>query len=134
MVSSATFAAHCTAHSISCCDVIITLSSSARPHACSRGGWFTLGERHTQSNSPLKGCEPDVSRNIFSEWAWRADVRASRGYLRGSPPVITIACAAHDVARSTISLIDTGGYSLGFHVALASHHLQPTSHPPRRMK
>lgn len=35
-----------------------------RSNASSRGGCRRFGERHTQSKTPLKGCEPDVSRKI----------------------------------------------------------------------
>ena len=62
--SSPTFAAHSSAQFKSSSFWMITFSSFARLYASSRGADFCFGERHTQSNVPEKGCEPEVSRNI----------------------------------------------------------------------
>ena len=126
--------AHSSAHAISSSLCMTTFNSSARSKASFRGFDFCFGDRQTQSNSPENGCEPEVSKNMARprSLSWR--VKGSNGYIRGSPPVMTIDCAAHATARSTISVIGVGGYIRGFQVYFASHHAHPTSQPPRRIK
>lgn len=55
---------HCSAHSKSLSEPITVLISSAAAVTSSRGGLCLLGDRHIQSKHPLRGCVPDVSRNI----------------------------------------------------------------------
>ncbi len=57
----------------------ITFSSCAFPNASSSGGCCRLGDRHTQSKYPEKGCVPDVSRNISSPLACSVSVSTPSG-------------------------------------------------------
>ena len=119
-----TRAAHCSAHAKSSSDCIMTFNSSARAKASSSGGSCRLGDRHTQSNSPLRGCVPDVSMNISKPRSCKARVsapsaarddnslrRARRGTFDdgayvgrriepGIPRILGIAPAAPDVATA----------------------------------
>ena len=49
------------------------------PVAVGRGGCWSLGERQTQSKYPLKGCDPEVSRNILSPCPLSAEVKGPNG-------------------------------------------------------
>ena len=50
-----------------------------RSNASSRGGCRRFGERHTQSKTPLKGCEPDVSRKICNPLSRSVSVSTPSG-------------------------------------------------------
>ena len=92
--------------------------------------WMLTLRRETH---PVKLAAEGVRTRCLEKYRNRA-VSGPNGYNSGSPPVITIDCAAHALARATTVSTSTGGYMRGFHVYLASHHLHPTSHPPKRMK
>ena len=99
-----------------------------------RGALNFFGERQTQSHFPDMGLEPEVSIFISKPAFFKAVVKASKLYSKGSPPVIMANLAGCAKALVTISSIDKTGCLLASQLSFTSHQTQPTSQPAKRMK
>src|SRR5215212_1592010 len=99
-----------------------------------RGALNFFGDKQIQSHLPLNGCAPEVSIFVFNPADCNSRVNSSRLCIKGSPPVITTISAGVFFTSETKFSISIFGCISASQLSFTSHHTQPTSHPPRRIK
>src|SRR5690606_2514313 len=129
-----TCAAYFSAHSKSDLLKITTFSSLASGRFSDSGALNFLGDKQTQSQSPVNGCAPEVSILVCNPAAFNDLVKGSRLCIEGSPPVITTRLAVVFFTSASICSIVMWGWLAASQLSFTSHQTQPTSHPPRRIK
>src|SRR5665213_239623 len=99
-----------------------------------KGGLNFFGERHIQSQLPVKGDEPEVSIFVANPSSCNVEVNSSRLYRVGSPPVITANLAGFLFAAEIIFSMLCKGYKFSSQLSFTSHQTQPTSQPASLIK
>src|SRR5215204_7221217 len=111
-----------------------TFNSLACGRISGNGALNFFGETVIQSHEPDRGELPEVSIWVFRPAACKALVKKVSSCINGSPPVITTISATFFFTSATRFSIFHKGCLPASQLSFTSHHTQPTSHPPKRMK
>src|SRR5687768_6355681 len=113
---------------------MIIFNSFASLITSGSGSLNFLGDKHIQSQLPLKGEDPEVSILVCSPASCNSFVSSSKLCSSGSPPVMTTISAGVFLTSDLKLRTSNSGCLSASQLSFTSHHTQPTSQPPKRIK